>query len=190
MPNITESIQKEMKSLPTNFVLMVLVDSINYSKVNLGILDYIINKMQVGGVYISVNRPADSMIKTLQEKNINTKKMFFIDCISKTVSGKMERKENILYATSPENLTDIGFAISQIIKSTKSPDYFLFLDSVSTLLIYNSVRSVAKFSHFLINIIRMNNLKGVVMSVEKETDKFVRRTLYVLSDKVINFGGK
>lgn len=190
MSKYITQIQKGFETLPSNFIVLILVDAIDYLQVNLDVLKYIINERGMSGIYITINRPADSMMKTLEENHINTQKIFFIDCISKTVSRGVERKENILYTTSPQNLTDIGIAISEIASSIKSPDYFLLFDSLSTLLVYNSARTVTKFSHFLTNTIRMNNLKGVIMSVEKETDKLVLRTLYVLSDKVIDLGGK
>ena len=186
MENIIDMIQKATKDTPTNFIILLLANSINYLQTNLDVLKYLINEVQMNGIYITINRPAMDMIKNLQKVNINTKNLFFIDCISETAKGNIERTDNILYTSSPKNLTDIGIAISEITKSLKDPsNYFLFLDSVSTLLIYNSARSIVQFSHFLINVIRTNNLNGVIMSVESETDNFVKRTLYVLCDKVI-----
>jgi KaiC/GvpD/RAD55 family RecA-like ATPase len=183
-------IQKEFDSLPDGYVVLILVDVINYVKVNLEILKYLLNKKRIPGIYITINRPYENMIKTLKKNGIDVKKLFFIDCITQTVGGNPEKKEGVLFVASPQSLTDIGIALSEALESIKAPDKFLFLDSLSTLLIYNNSGTIAKFSHFIASKMRLKGFKGIFISIEKETDATLIRILSQFCDKTIKFGGK
>jgi len=182
-------IQKELDNLPDHFIVLILVDSINYVKVNLEIIKYLINKKQIPGIYITVNRPYENMVKTLEQNGIDIKKLFFIDCITPTLKGSPDRNENVLFVASPQSLTDLGIVLSEVMESVKVPDKFLFLDSLSTLTIYNSAVTVAKFSHFVVNKIRVGSFKGIFITLDKETDETLIRTLSQFCDKTIRFGG-
>ena len=62
---------------------------------------------------------------------------------------------------------------------------FLFLDSLSTLLIYNAPGSLAKFTHFLMTRVKLLGLNGVFMVVEKEIDEKLLSEIVHFSDRVI-----
>ena len=61
----------------------------------------------------------------------------------------------------------------------------LFLDSISTLILYNDTGSMTKFSHFLINKIKEGGCSGAIISLEKETDEKMISQLSQFVDKVI-----
>lgn len=190
MPISPAKIQKELKSLPNGYIILILVDAVNYVRVNLEILKYLLNKKKIPGIYITVNRPYENMVKTLEQNGIDTKKLFFIDAITQTVGGNPERKDSVIFVASPQNLTDVGIALSEALESIKASDKFLFLDSLSTLLIYNSTGTIAKFSHFIASKMRLEGFKGIFISIEKETDETLIKTLSQFCDKTIRYGGR
>lgn len=180
-------IKKEFDSLLNGFVVLILVSAVNYLQVSFEVLDYILNKRNIPGIYITVSRPYNNMVKVLEENGIDVKKIFFIDAITQTAGGNPERKEGVLFVASPQNLTDISIALSEALEAMKVPDKFLFLDSLSTLLIYNNPETVTKFSHFLASKIRLGDLKGIFLSMEIEADERLIATLSQFVDKTIKF---
>ena len=61
--------------------------------------------------------------------------------------------------------------MDQAVRAIPGEKKFLFFDSLSTLLIYNKPITVAKFIHFLSGKMRMWRVKGIIISLEKESDK-------------------
>ena len=62
---------------------------------------------------------------------------------------------------------------------------FLFFDSLSTLLLYNETKTVAKFAHFLVTRLRILELDGIVFAVEKDMDREVIRALAQFCDNMV-----
>ena len=85
-------------------------------------------------VYLSMNRPYDNLINLFKKNNIDPKKFFFVDTISKTIGGKTPIEKNVLYISSPHGLTEISIALSKALQSLKAKEKFLFFDSISTML--------------------------------------------------------
>lgn len=183
-------IVREFNGLPDNFILLVILDTSNYHEVNLDILQHFSNKKQMPGVYVSFNRTSNDIINNLVKNNIDVKKIFFIDCITHTVVNNPEDKENVLFVKSPQNLTDVGVAFSELAKSIKVADKFLFFDSISTLLVYHKSEQVMKFAHFIINKARMGGFKGIFISLNRNDEKVLIKTVAQFCDKIIDLGGE
>lgn len=141
------------------------------------------------GIYITISRPFLSLIKMLEDNKINTKKMFFIDLITATTSSNMERRDNCLFLSSPNNLTDLGIAIDQFLSAKPDSNKFIFIDNLTTFLIYNSESLMTEFVHYVINKMRVSNVLGVIMSVEEEIGSKLINTISSICDKVIKVGG-
>jgi hypothetical protein len=182
----TAKIREELSTLPEHFIVLLLTDYLNYGEVVDFILKYLIQEKNADGIYLTVNKTAKSVFESIQLLGMDPKKILFIDCASGRVRKFHETQENIIVIKSPEHLTDIAVALSEMVKKGSNANRFLLVDSISTLLLFNSVKSVVKFSHFFTNLIREYRLKGLIFAVDKETDEYVKRTLYVFSDKVIN----
>jgi KaiC/GvpD/RAD55 family RecA-like ATPase len=125
------------------------------------------------------------LIKILEKNNINTDKLFFIDCITKTLGLEREEKK-CLFLENPQNLTNIAIAIDEIMSAIPAKNKSLFVDPMSTLLIYNRVETVSKFLHVLTGKIRVLNLNGVLLSAEKELDPEFADQLEQFVDKTVD----
>ncbi len=180
------SLEKEIDSIKPNSVVLFVVSGKNYHTINLEILRTTIQKKKFSGIYITVNRPFKSLKKYLEENKIDTERIFFIDMITKTAKEKMEITRNCLYIPSPTNLTDLGIAISEALSAMKDASKkFLFLDSLSTLLIYNSKEVVAKFVHYLVTKVKILGLIGLMISIEKQIDEKLMYLLLEMCDKAV-----
>lgn len=170
----------ELKGLPANFVILALIPSKTFERTNLSLLKLLLK--HGNGSYITINRPYKSLISLFRENKIDANKLHFIDCITEEIHEMEEG--NCYFIDSPSDLTEIGIALEPIFKEGKHE--FIFLDSLGTLLIYNELNTVIKFTHFLISKIRLHNLKGVFLGLHEDTDKTLIRELAKLCDKVID----
>lgn len=182
-------LKSKFENIPQGSIILVISDAKETLKININILK-ILMIGETSGLYITINQPYKSLIKILKENNINIKNLFFIDCITETIHGKPERTRKCLFISSPKGLTELGIAVSEVLESIKKREKFMFMDSLSTLLIYNSAGSIAKFSHFLMNKIRLANVTGIFISIEKEMDKKLISQLSSFSDRIIMIKGK
>ena len=91
------------------------------------------------GIYVSLNKTQESTENLLKKSGINTKKLFFIDCVT-----SKKTREDVLHI-SPNELELLSTAIKSFIDDIRG-DKFLVIDALSTLLIYNSENEVARFA--------------------------------------------
>jgi KaiC/GvpD/RAD55 family RecA-like ATPase len=181
-------LKSKFENIPQGSVILVVSDAEQILKININILK-VLMKSQGSGLYITINQPYRSLSKIFTENKIDLKNLFFIDCITKTIHGEPERTKKCLFISSPRGLTELGIAVSEVLESIKSKNKFMFMDSLSTLLIYNSAGSIAKFSHFLMNKIRLSDVTGIFISIEKEMDKKLISQLCQFSDRTITIRG-
>lgn len=179
---------KELGKLPLGSIVLVVVSIKKYMQTNNEILKMLCNEKKCHGIYISVNRPYKNLLKILKENNIDVKKLFFIDAITKTAGGS-EKKDSYLLVGSPQALTEISITLGQVAKSIPDKHKFLFLDSISTLLMYNQDKVVAKFVHSLTTKLREWEMGGVLLTMKKETDEKMISLLNQFSDKLISVNG-
>jgi len=174
----------DLESLPEGYITLIMVSAENYLTTNLHTLKYLCNTKDLLGIYITINRPYESISRLLQTRGINVDKLFFIDCITVPVSGVPIRTDRCLFI-SPCDLTDLAVSVDEWISIMPKKKKFLFMDSLSTLLFYNSAGTIAKFSHFLTARMRLWNLTGIFMSLENENNPHFLDEISQFCDKVI-----
>ncbi|MEM5836252.1 MAG: hypothetical protein QXR09_01375 [Candidatus Aenigmatarchaeota archaeon] len=181
-----KNLKKFVKKLEPKTVVLFIIDAKKYHKIHPKLLQTIIKEKCFAGIYITINKPYSTLIKYLKENKINTDNIFFIDAISKSVGGEMKMTKDCLFIPSPSQLTDLAIALTQALESMEHKENkFIFLDSLSTLLIYNSFEVAAKFVHFVISRLRLFGLVGMIISIEKQIDERMLNILIEMCDKVV-----
>ena len=180
-----EKIKNAFNDLPEHWLLSFVLNSEDYLEKNIAILSEVLKQEDAVGVYVTLNRPYSVLTKILEKNNINTDKLFFIDCITKK-SGTENEEKKCIFLENPQNLTNITIAIEEVMSTIQSKNKSLFVDPLSTLLIYNRGETISKFLHFLTGKIRVLNLNGVLLSTEKELDSEFADQLEQFVDKTVD----
>lgn len=180
-----EKIKNAFNDLPEHWLLSFVLDTEEYLEKNMAILNEVLKQEDAVGVYVTLNRPYSVLTKILEKNNISTDKLYFIDCITKTLGTENEEKKCI-FLENPQNLTNITIAIEEIMSTIPSNNKSLFVDPLSTLLIYNRGETISKFLHFLTGKIRVLNLNGVLFSSKKELDPEFADQLEQFVDKTVD----
>lgn len=174
-----------LKEIVDNNLVLVLTSSKKYSQTNLTILKHLCNQYNYPGIYVTSSRPYSSLVAVLEKNKIGMNRLFFIDMVSLSSSSASLKAKNCLFMESPRALTELSIALSQAVDAIHMEDKFVYLDSLSTLLIYNEVGTVKRFVHFLTGKMRLWGVKGIVISLEKETSPELLDQLTQFVDKVV-----
>lgn len=135
--------------------------------------NYIVKSFRdIPGIYVSLNKTQKTIEEILKKSGIGTKKLFFIDCVA-----SKETREDVLHIAS-DRLDLLGSAVDSFIKNIKG-EKFLVIDALSSLLIYNSENSVAKFVKNMIGYASENNVQIVALSPKTKGEE--------LLNKIFNF---
>lgn len=138
--------------------------------------------------YVSVNKPASVLIKALGEANIDTKKFWFIDCISHSAFGegnetkKGQKDSLILYVSSPRNLTELSIDISGAVGNGMKS---IFVDALSTFLIYEDGLVVIRFAHNVIAKLREYDCRGYFVVLKNDISSALLDDLSMFVDEVV-----
>jgi archaellum biogenesis ATPase FlaH len=141
----------------------------------------------MGGVYVSITRPHEYILNAMDDSGIPSTNLFFIDCISLMAGKQQEKLDNVVYVENPSSLEEVSMYLDRMLSKVGRERKFLFLDSLSSLLIYNTDKSVKEFTHFIINKIRLENIAGVILSIEKKEVEELVKTLNPMCDTEIRF---
>ncbi len=183
MMGVKEKFNEELHGLQ-EYVALATVEAKSYQKTNIEIIKYFTEEENTPGVYVTLNKPFETIKKMFLKEGINTKKIIFIDAVTET-SREIKRTEECLFIGSPENLSDISIAMDQAVLAVPVKKKFLFFDSLSTLLIYNKTDVVAKFIHFIAGKMRAWSVKGIIITLNKKEDQELIDELTQFCDVVL-----
>jgi len=179
---IKQVLLDELKQLPKEYVLLVVIKQKNYESTILAFMDIFVNDNKLFGTYITTNKPFRKIMAKFLEKGIKADNLFFIDCVTKEAK---EEHLNGIKVFSSQNVTEINVLLDKAIKSKKKGAEFIFLDSISTLLVYNEEKTVEKFVHALLERIYHWKTKGVFITVETKANELIIENLSLFFDKVV-----
>lgn len=180
--------ESKIKNLK-DYIALATVPAKSYTKNNIEMIKILTNVQNTPGVYVTLNKPFEVLEGDFKKAKVETTKIIFIDAVSQTAGGETKKTKNCLFIGSPDNLSDISIAMDQAVRAVPGSDKFVFFDSLSTLLMFNSVDIVAKFVHFLANKMRVWKVKGIIISLEeKEKNKELIDKLSQVCDIVLNLG--
>lgn len=187
MLEVKETFVKELNTLK-DYIILITVDAKNYQNAITDVLNLLVNEQRAPGVYVTLNKPYEIVQRNLSSNNIDSRLIIFIDATSRVERAK--KVNNCLYIGSPEKLSDISVAMDQAIKAIPLSEKFLIFDSLNTLCIFNKPTTVARFIHYLAGKMREWKIKGIIITLETETEQSLLDELTQISDARIDLGGK
>lgn len=132
--------------------------------------------------YVSLNKPHDSLIKTLRDNNVDTSKFLFIDAITKPFKS-VKKLDNCIFVSSIHAIGELSIAIEKSLEKGKFDT--LIFDSLSTMLIYHHASVTTKFIHSLIGRLRVLNCAAVFTCLESDEESSLVKDLGMIVDKIM-----
>jgi len=183
METITD-IQNELNSLDDDWIVLLEGPQETANRVTLQSIEHLVNNKEYIGIVLTANKPYLTLKKQLDGKGIDTDRIIFIDCISKSQSSEIEQAGNVIYIDAVYNLTKISLAFKKVVEKIDGKK-FLYVDSLSSMLIHNTPEIFIRFVHGLITSMRLASISGLLLSLSQQTDGSVRNEVANLCDKTI-----
>lgn len=182
---VKEVLEKKLKNLK-EYVALATIEAKSYQETNLEIIRHLTENEDIPGVYVTLNKPFETIKGVMKKAKIDTRMVIFIDGVTKLAGGEIQKKENCLFIGSPEKLSDISIAMDQAVLALPD-EKFVFFDSLSILLLYNHPKTVAKFIHFLASKMRVWRVRGIIVSLRKKEDDSLIKELLQFCDVELDF---
>ena len=160
-----------------NPVLLLSVSPVIYQEGVFDALTYFSERFGTG-LYITLNKPCSILQESFKKKGLPPEKLVYLDSITSTHDHETE---SCHFLGRMRELTDLCIALTRLVSQRKGVRFVLF-DSVSTLLIYNDTKSVARFCHSVTEKLRSLSLPGAFVLVEMEEGKDIAAQLAQFCD--------
>jgi hypothetical protein len=179
---IYEKIKEELEKLPSDYILYLETSPEKAFEVSTAILKYY-SKKNDKGIIISANRPYTNLMSVFKKNNIESSKMIILDGLSKSQHAD-EPANNVVFIENLSALTDMSLAVDEHINHT-TDSKFLFIDSLTTMLIHNKPVVLSRFIHNILTKMRLKGVGGVIISLKEKSNTDVRADIAQLCDKVL-----
>jgi archaellum biogenesis ATPase FlaH len=175
-----ERIKSELNRLPKDFLALLILPREHYEDLNMKLLKYFIAEKKQQGAYLAMNRPYATLVKRMKKFNVDSSRLLFIDCISKSNPAA----HNCVFLRSIESLTHIGICLEPVYKNNAMS--FVVIDSLDALAIYHKPALVVKFARSIMERAVEHHTSGVLLGIHEDTDKQIIDELSMVVDKVID----
>jgi hypothetical protein len=174
------------EDLAKNRIFLILTSPGNIRERNMEIIREL-SALGYHSVVITTNFPYSVLRKLYEQGGVDLTKVSFIDAVTRHSSGSAQDIPGVVrYINNPANLTDMGIAVTEVLKEHHSGKVCILYDSISTLLIYLSSPNISKFIHFVTNKLRLMDISGVFLAVEKGLDPMLMTQLTTFVDTVVD----
>ncbi|MFA6530569.1 MAG: hypothetical protein WCT31_02475 [Candidatus Micrarchaeia archaeon] len=130
--------------------------------------------------FISTNKGYDSLAEVFKMSDVDTSKVFYIDCVTLSVV-KVQDSDNCKYISSPAALTELDIMIS---KRMKAGDAVFVVDSLSTFMVYQSEERIMRFVHNLIGNCKTNKKALILLMSEGDMKSDLYNKVSLMVDEV------
>lgn len=178
-----KKLESELKALPKGGIMLIETAAENALEMSISAIK-ILTRKNYTGIILSASRPCRNLLDIYNNNRIDTKKVAVLCAVCRSQGVNTKDSFNVLHLEKLSALTQISISINETINSIKG-DKFIFIDSVTTMLIHNQPNTFAMFIHNVLTKMRVNGVDGYLISLETETNKEVRAEIAQLCDKVV-----
>ena len=169
------------------YLMLAPPDRIN--AMNISVIKNILSR-SCTPIIITVNQPYKVLAKTYAKEGIEMEKIYVIDAVTQYSGGISDPTPRVKFVNNPANLTDLGIAITELLKQIQSEKKCIMFDSVSMLLIHIPAATASKFLHFVVNKLKLSDISGIFLCVEKGLDPVILSQMSAFVDKIVDFERK
>ncbi len=136
---------------------------------------------------VTVNKPCKVLNKMYAKEGISADSYFVIDAVTQYSGGECTPGPRLKYVNNPSNLTDLGIAITETLKQMPAGKKCILFDSVSMLLIHIPSVTASKFLHFVVNKLKLSDVSGIFLCVEKGLDPVILSQMSAFVDHILDY---
>lgn len=130
--------------------------------------------------YVTLNKTYSLLVKRFKAKTIDSKRFFFVDCISPKIF-KMKSTKTCLCLDSLDNLSSVADKILTMIKLNKIGA--VIFDSVSSFLVYKSDKDVVEFFNYVLSFLEERDVDVMLTVLYEDAERPAVKQLKMRADK-------
>ncbi len=185
--NVTVLLKQKLRQLGKGSIALFEVPAQNHEEFSAESLRILITELGFECVYLSFSRPCSDLAKMLKTRGLDIDKIHFIDTISQMFGVKQASTYKCAHTKGPMDIDPIHGLMEDIFRKYSGERKCLFLDSVTSLLHYNSFPKTIIFMKQTAQTLKRMGIQGILVSTAKggdTTDRLVKE-LGVLCDEIV-----
>ena len=185
-----KAIKEALKGHIDNSVILLETPVENYFEANLSSVKALLGN-GFEGVYLSFQRPFNNISSLFERQDVDINKLFVIDGATAFIGEVNEKNPRCVQISMDSGAEGIVKTICSSLNKLKGKNRFVFVDSLTTLALYDPLSKSGGFPDFLMNSIRKNDIENVVILFNVAEDLMESRclrSLYSYADEYIHLG--
>lgn len=144
MSSVANKLSKELKNMKKSKGIYAVISSPqDYREIVDSAVNILTRNQKMEGIYVTLNMNSDVLLDKFKKEGADVSKLVLIDATGEKITNKQS-----VALDNPKSLTALSLTIGETAQKHKFD--FIFIDSLSTLLTYNSVEATEKFVHFML----------------------------------------
>ena len=185
--NMTQDIADQLAELPPGSAAALKVHPDAYFHV-IKSMDVLSRNKDIYVIYITSTLPSSSILSVLKMLDIDTDRMYFVDAISRIMTGRVMKSDRIIYVESPTMLENIMLKVEFLSRhdDISKKGAVVVLDSINSMAIHNNPRILSEFLHIFVNSLRGKEFYTAIMAIEEPgSEEIVNLVNFVCDANVI-----
>jgi KaiC/GvpD/RAD55 family RecA-like ATPase len=185
-----QQIAAELMETPPSSAISLQMSVDNYLDVIRGVIDLFANKKGMETIYVTATISSDQIKRVLEALDIDTSKIYFVDCISHIMMGASAAQldDHTTIVESPTMLENLMLKVEYLIRRSQSKDKLVVIDSINSLAIHNNNWILSEFLHILVSGLRSREVYTVILSVEEHSTPDLNNMVSLVCDHGIRAG--
>jgi hypothetical protein len=125
------------------------------------------------------------MLSALKMLEVDTKNIYFVDCISHLIAGNIGPSENTIYIDNPTMLESIILKVDFLSRKLREGSMLVVLDSINSLAIHNDIKILSEFMQILLSSLKSKGAYPVIISVAGQAKSELKEVIALVCDQVV-----
>ena len=181
---VAQRIADELMEAPPSSAVSLQMSIDHYLEVLRGVLDLFASKKDADVIYVTSTISFEAIKRVLEALDIDTSRVFFVDCISHmtmgAASGQMDERTALV--ESPTMLENVMLKAEYLIRLSEASEKIVVIDSINSLAIHNNNWILSEFLHILVSGLRARSVYTVIFSVEEHSTPEINNMVNLVCD--------
>ncbi len=194
---VPETLTSKMAEVPPGTSIALQVSIPVYLDVIRAIIDTYASRNRVSVIYVTSSIPSRSILSAFEVLEIGSDHVSFVDCVTHTMVGSVEKGGNIHLVESPTMLENIMLRVEYLTRKISGPavgqggasgsgaKIIVLLDSLNSLCIHNPSAIVSEFLHILVNNMRAKGITSAILTIKEHGTEDIKNMLNLCDELMV-----
>jgi len=189
---IAQNIADQLSELPSSSAVSLQMSVDNYLEVLRGTIDLFANRKGMDTIYVTSTISFDAIKRVLLALDIDTSRIYFVDCISHAMMGATSAQydDHTAIVESPTMLENLMLKVEFLLRKSQAANKLVIIDSINSLAIHNNNWILSEFLHILVSGLRAREAYTIILSVEEHSTPELTNMVNLVCDQGVRAGKK